>query len=94
LKPNPWQSGSSREYGSPRLDHSCKGLYIDVIMVLPLDLLTGFQGNVYELTCAAMKRGVQINLAGDDELDQNKGKIVSTALKQILTGKVKYQHEA
>lgn len=60
-------------------------------MVLPLDLLTSFQGNVYELTCAAQKRGVQINLAGDDELDANKGKIVSTALKQILTGKVKYK---
>jgi DNA-directed RNA polymerase subunit omega len=63
-------------------------------MVLPLDLLTSFQGNVYELTCAAMKRGVQINLAGDEELEQNRGKIVSTALKQILTGKVKYQPES
>jgi DNA-directed RNA polymerase subunit omega len=63
-------------------------------MVIPLDLLTSFQGNVYELTCAAMKRSVQINLAGDDELEQNKGKIVSTALKQILTQKVKYRPEA
>ena len=60
-------------------------------MVLPLDILTSFQGNVYVLTCAAQKRSVQINLAGDDELEQNKGKIVSTALKQILTGKVKYK---
>ncbi len=60
-------------------------------MVLPLDLLTSFQGNVYELTCAAQKRSVQINLAGDEELDANKGKIVSTALKQILTGKVKFK---
>ena len=40
-----------------------------------------------------MKRSVQINLAGDDELEANKGKIVSTALKQILTEKVKYRHE-
>ena len=63
-------------------------------MVIPLDLLTSFQGNVYELTCAAMKRSVQINLAGDDELEQNKGKIVSTALKQVLTQKVKYRPEA
>jgi DNA-directed RNA polymerase subunit omega len=63
-------------------------------MVLPLDLLTSFQGNIYGLTCAAMKRSVQINLAGDDELEANKGKIVSTAIKQILTGKVKYQPEA
>jgi DNA-directed RNA polymerase subunit omega len=61
-------------------------------MVLPLDLLTSFQGNVYELTCAAMKRSIQINLAGDDELEANKGKIVSTALKQILTQKVRYRH--
>ncbi len=56
-----------------------------------MDLLTSFQGNVYELTCAAMKRSVQINLAGDEELEQNRGKIVSTALKQILSGKVKYR---
>jgi len=61
-------------------------------MVLPLDLLESFQGNVYEMTCAAMKRSVQINLAGDDDLEANKGKIVSTALKQILTEKVRFRH--
>jgi DNA-directed RNA polymerase subunit omega len=61
-------------------------------MVIPLDLLEGFQGNVYEMTCAAMKRSIQINLAGDDELEANRGKIVSTALKQILTQKVRYRH--
>jgi len=43
-------------------------------MVLPLDLLESFQGNIYEMTCAAMKRSIQINLAGDDELEANKGK--------------------
>jgi DNA-directed RNA polymerase subunit omega len=61
-------------------------------MVLPLDLLESFQGNVYQMTCAAMKRSIQINMAGDDELDVNHGKIVSTALKQILTEKVKYRY--
>jgi DNA-directed RNA polymerase subunit omega len=61
-------------------------------MVLPLDLLESFQGNVYQMTCAAMKRSIQINMAGDDELEANRGKIVSTALKQILTEKVKYRH--
>jgi len=60
-------------------------------VVLPLDLLTGFDGNIYEMTCAAMKRGIQINLAGDDELEQNHGKVVSTALKQILSQKVRYR---
>jgi DNA-directed RNA polymerase subunit omega len=61
-------------------------------MVLPLDLLESYQGNIYEMTCAAMKRSVQINLAGDEDLEANRGKIVSTAIKQILTQKVKYRH--
>jgi DNA-directed RNA polymerase subunit omega len=61
-------------------------------MVLPLDLLEGFQGNIYEMTCAAMKRSIQINLAGDEDLEANRGKIVSTAIKQILTQKVRYRH--
>gem|GEM_PF-780850 len=74
------------------LDRLLQKKYYLRTMVLPLDLLESFQGNVYEMTCAAMKRSIQINLAGDDELDANKGKIVSTALKQILTQKVRYKH--
>ena len=62
-------------------------------MILPLDLLIQHQGNRYELTCAAIKRAVQINMAGDEDLDRNKGKIVSTALQQILSLKVEYQLE-
>jgi DNA-directed RNA polymerase subunit omega len=74
------------------LDRHLEKDYVLLTMVLPLDLLEGFQGNIYEMTCAAMKRSIQINLAGDDELDANHGKIVSTAIKQILTRKVRYQH--
>ena len=62
-------------------------------MVLPLDLLIKNQGNMYELTCASIKRAVQINLAGDEELDQSRSKIVSLAVKQILTNKVEYRLE-
>ncbi len=62
-------------------------------MVLPLDALLSFQGNIYELTSAAMKRSVQLNLVGDEELDANHGKIVSTALRQVLSLKVRYQLE-
>jgi DNA-directed RNA polymerase subunit omega len=62
-------------------------------MVLPFDLLVRSQDNMYELTCAAIKRAVQINLAGDEELDQSRGKIVSLAVKQILTNKVEYHLE-
>ena len=62
-------------------------------MVLPLDQLISNSSNVYELTCAAIRRAAQITLAGDDDVDENDGKIVSTSLKQILTKKVEYRLE-
>ena len=62
-------------------------------MVLPLDQLISDSNNVYELTCAAIRRAAQITLAGDDDVAENDGKIVSTALKQILTKKVEYRLE-
>ena len=62
-------------------------------MRLPMDLLIKNQGNMYEVTCAAIKRAVQINLAGDEELDESRGKIVPLAVKQILTNKVEYRLE-
>lgn len=60
-------------------------------MVLPLDLLTNHDGNVYELTCAVIRRAMQITVTGDEEIIENDGKVVSTALKQILTKKVEYR---
>ncbi len=62
-------------------------------MIIPLDELIDFKGNRYELTCASIKRAIQMNLTSDEELKKNKGKIVPTALNQILTGKVKYKIE-
>jgi len=63
-------------------------------MILPLDLLVKYKGNIYVLTCAAIKRASQIHLAGDEELATNRGKVVSTAAKQILTEKVRYRPES
>ena len=62
-------------------------------MTIPLDLLEQYQGNVYELTCAAIRRAYQITVTGDEELDEAEGKVVSTASKQILTKKVQYRIE-
>jgi len=62
-------------------------------MVLPLDLLISNNDNAYTLTCAAIRRASQITLAGDEDVDVNDGKVVSTALKQILTKKVEYRLE-
>ncbi|TVQ18153.1 MAG: DNA-directed RNA polymerase subunit omega [Spirochaetaceae bacterium] len=62
-------------------------------MILPLNLLEQYQDNVYELTVAAVRRAYQITMTGDEELDENDGKVVSTAIKQILTKKVQYRIE-
>ena len=62
-------------------------------MILPLDLLIGHRGNRYELTVAAIRRSQQLTLTGDEEVEGNKGKVVSTAVKQILTDKVRYRLE-
>jgi DNA-directed RNA polymerase subunit omega len=62
-------------------------------VILPLDKLIADTSNVYELTCAAIRRAAQITLAGDEDLVENDGKVVSTAAKQILTKKVEYRLE-
>ncbi|NCN04553.1 MAG: DNA-directed RNA polymerase subunit omega [Spirochaetales bacterium] len=62
-------------------------------MIIPIDLLVASAENVYELTVAAARRAYQITITGDDELEENSGKIVSIAIKQILTQKVQYRIE-
>lgn len=59
-----------------------------------MDLLISNNSNSYRFTNAVIKRALQINLAGDEELEANKNKVVSTAIKQILTEKVKYRLES
>jgi DNA-directed RNA polymerase subunit omega len=62
-------------------------------MILPLDLLEQYEENIYELTCASIRRAYQITMTGDEELEENDGKVVSTAVRQILTKKVQYRIE-
>jgi DNA-directed RNA polymerase subunit omega len=62
-------------------------------MILPLDPLIGYEENVYELTCAAIRRAYQITVTGDEEIEENLGKVVSTAISQILTNKVMFRLE-
>ena len=62
-------------------------------MILPLDSLVGYEKNVYELTCAAIRRAYQITLTGDEEVEENLGKVVPTAINQILTQKVTFRLE-
>ncbi len=60
---------------------------------MPLDLLNSYEKNIYELTCAAIRRAYQITIAGDEEVEANNGKVVSVSIKQILTNKVVFRLE-
>ena len=54
-------------------------------MSIPLATLEDNKKNVYELTCAAIKRAKQIAITGDEELEDKSNKITSISLDQILT---------
>lgn len=62
-------------------------------MIIPIDLLENYDENIYEATVASIRRAYQITVTGDEELDDNEGKVVSTAIRQILTEKVQFQIE-
>ncbi len=62
-------------------------------MIIPIDLLENYDENIYEATVASIRRAYQITVTGDEELEQNEGKVVSTAIRQILTRKVQFQIE-
>jgi len=62
-------------------------------MILPLNHLIGYEENVYELTCASIRRAYQITVTGDEEVEENNGKAVSTAIRQILTNRVTFRLE-
>lgn len=62
-------------------------------MIIPLDLLLREEGNMYETTCAAIRRAYQVTVTGEEEVAENQGKVVSVAIKQIVTRKVKFRVE-
>ena len=62
-------------------------------MTFPLDLLIEEKGNIYEMTCATCKRALQLCLTGEIEENDPEGKIVTRAIRQILTKKVEFQLE-
>lgn len=63
-------------------------------MSIPLDLLIDETENIYELTCAMIKRAMQLTMAGHEDLEDGQAKVVSTAISQLLTKKVEYRNEA
>ena len=64
-----------------------------VKMVFPLQELVEYKGNIYEITCAASRRAFQLSKINDESLEENDGKVVSLAARQLFTNEVEYRIE-
>jgi DNA-directed RNA polymerase subunit omega len=62
-------------------------------VIIPFKELVAEKGNMYALTCAAVKRVMQLSVSGEEEITKYHGKIVSLAIKQILEKKIEYKLE-
>ena len=62
-------------------------------MVFPLEQLVQFKDNIYEITSAASRRAYQLSMLRDAEIEENDGKVVSLAAKQVFTNQVEYRIE-
>lgn len=52
-----------------------------------------FTGNVYEITCASIRRAYQLSMVKDPIIEENDGKVVSLAARQVFTNTVEYKIE-
>jgi DNA-directed RNA polymerase subunit omega len=63
------------------------------MMIFPLQELIKFTDNVYEITCAASRRAYQLSMVRDPIIEENDGKVVSLAARQLFTKEIQYRIE-
>lgn len=65
-------------------------------MIFPLEDLVKFKDdndNIYEITSAASRRAFQLAMVKDPIVEENDGKVVSLAARQLFTKQVQYRIE-
>lgn len=62
-------------------------------MIFPLQELIKFTDNVYEITVAASRRAYQLSMIRDPIIEENDGKVVSLAARQLFTKEIQYRIE-
>ena len=63
-------------------------------MIFPLEELIEYDKNMYEITAAASRRSFQLSMLKDSEIEDNDGKVVSLAARQLFTQEVEFRIEA
>ena len=64
------------------------------MMIFPLEDLIEYGQNMYEITTAASRRSLQLSKLNDPEIEDNDGKVVSLAARQIFTQEVEFRLDA
>ena len=62
-------------------------------MVFPLEELVKYSDNIYEITVAASRRAFQLEKVEDPEIEENDGKVVSLAARQLFDDEVTFKIE-
>jgi len=62
-------------------------------MIFPLKELIEYDKNMYEITAAASRRSYQLSMLKDPEIEDNDGKVVSLAARQLFTQEVEFRVE-
>jgi len=63
-------------------------------MIFPLQTLIEYDENMYEITSAASRRSYQLSMLRDSEIEDNDGKVVSLAARQVFTKEVEFRLDA
>lgn len=64
-----------------------------IIMIFPLERLIEYDGNMYAITSAASRRSYQLSMLKDPDIEDNEGKVVSLAARQVFTREVEFRIE-
>jgi DNA-directed RNA polymerase subunit omega len=62
-------------------------------MIFPLEELIEYEGNMYEITAAASRRSYQLSMLKDPDIEENEGKVVSLAARQVFTDQIEFHLE-
>jgi DNA-directed RNA polymerase subunit omega len=62
-------------------------------MIFPLEELIEYEGNMYEITAAASRRSYQLSMLKDPDIEDNEGKVVSLAARQVFTDQIEFHLE-
>ena len=60
-------------------------------MSMPLDQLIEYDSNAYEFTVAVTRRAFQLAVLKTPDVEKNNGKVVSLAMRQVLSKQVEYR---